>query len=591
MRKIWIFLVLVAVFVSACAGEPSPTRTAETSKTAMFTTQPPAAEPTNTVPLTTVPGEEPATLPATIPVPTPADHAGLPLPADRGAFFAGSGLCAVCHTNMADESNMDVSIDSIWRSTMMGNSARDPYWQASFRAEVLANPDYQEVIEDKCTTCHTPMARFTSSTSGVMGKAFDDGFFNAGHELHILALDGISCTLCHQIGETNFGQTESYSGKYVIDTDLPAGERTTFGPFPVADTQIAIMQGASGFVPEQSPHIQKSELCATCHTLYTPYLDAAGQIAGEFPEQTPYLEWLNSDYRETNSCQSCHMPIADGGVVLSTTGGEPRSPFHKHVFVGGNAYVLTLLQQYADQLGTTSSSAQFGATVERVLDQMQNRTATISLEDVAVSNSRLNATVVIDTQVGHKFPTGYPARRVWLHFTIRDADGRVIFESGAFGPDGSIVHNENDTSPTSYEPHYAVVDSPDKVQVYEAIMGNTEGEATTTLLRGAGYLKDNRLLPIGFDPGSDSDVAVHGAAADDDDFAAGGDRVLYDVPLGDSRGPFSVTAELLYQSISYRWVDNLRRSQATETDRLLGYYEDVPNLPLLIASATAEIGN
>jgi hypothetical protein len=474
---------------------------------------------------------------------------------------------------------------------MMGNSARDPYWQASFRAEVLANPDYQEVIEDKCTTCHTPMARFTSSTSDVMGKAFGDGFFNAGHELHILALDGISCTLCHQISETNFGQPESYSGKYAIDADLPAGERMTFGPFPVAETQIVIMQGASGFIPEQSLHIQESELCATCHTLYTPYLDATGQIAGEFPEQTPYLEWLNSDYRETRSCQSCHMPVADGGVVLSTTGGEPRSPFHKHVFVGGNAYILTLLQQYADELETTASSAQFGATVERVLDQMQNRTATMRLEDLAVSDSRLSATVVIDSKVGHKFPTGYPARRAWLHFTIRDADGRVIFESGAFSPNGAIVDNENDISPTGYEPHYAVIDSPNQVQVYEAIMGNTEGEATTTLLRGAGYLKDNRLLPAGFDPDSDSDVAVHGAAVDDEDFAPGGDNVRYDVLLGDSKGPFLVTAELLYQSISYRWIDNLRRSQATEINRLLGYYEDVPNAPLLIVSATAEIGD
>jgi len=107
-------------------------------------------------------------------------------------IFVTSDQCMACHNGLSTNSGEDVSIGVDWRTSMMANSARDPYWQASFRAEVLANPDYQEVIEDKCTTCHTPMARFTSSTSDVMGKAFGDGFFNAGHELHILALDGIS---------------------------------------------------------------------------------------------------------------------------------------------------------------------------------------------------------------------------------------------------------------------------------------------------------------------------------------------------------------------------------------------------------------
>lgn len=36
--------------------------------------------------------------------------------------------------------------------------------------------------------------------------------------------------------------------------------------------------------------------CATCHTLFTPYVDNEGNVAGEAPEQTPYLEWKNSIY-------------------------------------------------------------------------------------------------------------------------------------------------------------------------------------------------------------------------------------------------------------------------------------------------------
>ena len=34
----------------------------------------------------------------------------------------------------------DVSIGVSWRSSMMANSARDPYWQAAVRREVLHHP-------------------------------------------------------------------------------------------------------------------------------------------------------------------------------------------------------------------------------------------------------------------------------------------------------------------------------------------------------------------------------------------------------------------------------------------------------------------
>jgi hypothetical protein len=61
--------------------------------------------------------------------------------------------------------------------------------------------------------------------------------------------------------------------------------------------------------------------------------------------------------------------------------------------------------------------------------------------------------------------------------------------------------------------------------------------------------------------------------------------------LGNVEGPFTVTVELLYQSVGYRWAENLRRHEAPETDRFLGYYEAVPNRPVVVARATAEVGD
>ncbi len=563
MNKKTLLITLISFGLAACTAAPTATPT-------------PAPPPTAT---------------PTVEAALPAGHPGLPLPTDRGELFSTSGACAVCHTNMTDEVDNDVSTDRLWRSSMMANASRDPYWQASVRAEVLSHPDYQALIEDKCTTCHTPMARFTAFAAGGEGKLLDDGFVQAENALHTLAIDGVSCTLCHQIEETGFGEEASFSGGYVIDTARPSGERLTYGPYEIEQSQVQVMQAASGFIPQQGLHIEHSEMCATCHTLHTPYLDAAGQVAGEFPEQTPYLEWLHSTYRDTQSCQACHMPPAQGAVRLSITGSPPRSPFFQHIFAGGNAYMLEILKTFGDELAVTASEEHFDQKIASVLDQLQNRTATVTLQDAGLSGSDLTATVIIESLVGHKFPSGFPARRTWLHLTVRDANDQTVFESGAFNPDGAIAGNDNDADPAAYEPHYLTIDAPDQVQIYEAIMQNTEGEVTTTLLRGASYIKDNRLLPAGFDKDTADDaVAVHGQAAQDADFLGGGDGVQYMVNVGDAPGPFTVTVELLYQSIAYRWAKNLQRYDSPESARFGRYYQTVSNKPVIVARATIKVG-
>ncbi len=483
MNKISMLGIIVAL--AACSPQPSPvTRptTPQPADTPLPTSAGATAQATN---LLTAAKPSPAQAKVvSSPAPTlvPISYAGLALPVERGQLFSTSGACAICHTNLTDESGADVSIDSAWRSGMMANSTHDPYWQASVRAEVISNPDYEAVIEDKCATCHMPMARFTAAADGGTGIILEDGFLNPENEMHTLAMDGVSCTLCHQIQKTGLGETGSFSGGYAIDTDLPAGERHTFGPYPVEDAQAAIMKGAAGFVPVQSEHIGRSELCATCHTLYTPYVDAEGQIAGKFPEQTPYQEWLHSSYQESHACQDCHMPTAQGGVQISITGGDPRSPFYQHTSAGGNVFILQVLRAFGEELGVTASSEQFETSIERAYDQLRNRTAAVTFDDVTLLGSQLTANLIIESQVAHKFPTGFPSRRAWLHLTVHDADGQLVFESGALGPEGSIVGNDNDADPATYEPHYMTIDRSDQVQVYETIMGDTEGDPTTTLL-------------------------------------------------------------------------------------------------------------
>lgn len=160
----------------------------------------------------------------------------------------------------------------------------------------------------------------------------------------------------------------------------------------------------------------------------------------------------------------------------------------------------------------------------------------------------------------------------------------MVFESGALRPDGSIAGNDNDADPAKYEPHYSQISSSDQVQIYEDILGDAGGKVTTGLLTGVRYLKDNRILPAGFDRQTrDNDIAVVGPAREDTGFTGGGHRIRYSVPLGNENGPFEIDAELWYQPIGFRWANNLKPyDHAGEPRRFNTYYDSM-------TQATAEM--
>lgn len=580
MKSIRVLAAGAIVLLAGCAPAPEPTATLPPTPARPTSTPPPTATPFRT-----------ATPVGTL----EAGYLGLPLPDERGDYFAASGICAPCHSRMTDDAGQDVSLDRAWRSTMMAMAGRDPFFLAQLRGEFVNNPASSAAIEDLCAKCHMPMARFSLAAAGQSASVLEGGLQDPEDELHALAMDGVSCTLCHQIRETNLGAA-SYSGGFVIDTELPRGQRLVFGPYSVDEDLAALMQVASGFVPTQAIpwgrglHISQSELCATCHTLYTPSLNATGEMSGEFPQQATYLEWFYSSYRSTATCQSCHMPAAEGAVSVAAQSVNPRSPFAQHLFAGGNVYMLEVLTGNAEALALTASVAQLDATRQHTLDQLQANTATVSVEEVKLTGAWLSFEVVVRNQAGHKFPSGFPSRRAWLHVVVSDATGLVVFESGAVNPDGSIIGNDGDEDPARFEPHYLVINRPTQVQIYEAVLRDGAGRVTSDLMRAAGYVKDNRLLPEGFEKGAPyPDVAVRGEALDDENFDAGGDRVGYSIPIAGGQRPLTVQVELLYQSIGYRWVQNLAGLDGDEVEFFLELYRSVANTPVRVAETRLQV--
>jgi hypothetical protein len=186
------------------------------------------------------------------------------------------------------------------------------------------------------------------------------------------------------------------------------------------------------------------------------------------------------------------------------------------------------------------------------------------------------ADVEVTNLTGHKLPTAYPSRRAWLHVVVRDRSGATVFESGAITPAGRIVGNDNDDDRSRYEPHYREITQPGQVQIYESILHDPHGAVTTGLLSAIAYVKDNRILPRGFDKTTaNRDVAVAGDAASDPAFVGGSHRTRYDVDAAQAQGPFRIVAELWYQPIGFRWAQNLRLQPAAETDRFVAYFESM----------------
>lgn len=515
----------------------------------------------------------------------------------KGDYYSGSGQCNICHKELEDEEGNDVSIGSDWAPSMMANATRDPYWIAKVAAEINRNPHLKEELDGTCSRCHAPMAFDAAEKDDVDYVIHgEDGILNSSNPYFDQAMEAVSCTLCHQMEDTGkLGTMEGVSGKFsVAEYENPA-ERPAYGQYQ--GLSGSYMLALSQFDPVYSAHISTSESCATCHDLRTPSVDSNGDVVTTseeqfFPEQMVFSEWKNSDFRvggsKEQNCQACHMPEAPGEVKLAIDGGgEPRPGFSRHTFLGANTVMQRVLRDYSEELGIELESEMFDRSIG-LNQEFLKTSGSIELSGVAVVGSRLKATVKVNNTTGHKLPSGYPSRRVFVHFVVTNQAGEVVFESGKVNSNGSIVGVATDSNTASYEPHYNTITAENQVQVYEAIMGNSDSGVTHTLLRATHYLKDNRLLPSGFNKlGASDDVKVFGAASDDANFQAASDTLAFDVPVP-SAGTYNVLAELKYQPLAFGHLRDLFKSvKVKEVDEFKTMFDATTHKTETISSVIA----
>lgn len=488
------------------------------------------------------------------------------LPVGDNGVFIGSGKCAGCHgidnaatpiANLTTE-GIHVSPSEDWRATMMANSAKDPFWRAKVAHETTINPGHAQALVNKCTSCHTPVGRFTALHYGQENYTIEE------LDQDSLALDGVNCGACHQQRMENLGNR--FSGELSFHTDTVWGQLISENLDPPLFNYI--MSNFVGYDPVGDEKVAKSEFCAGCHTLITHSVDLEGEFTGtDFVEQATYHEWLNSSFATegplNKECQGCHMPRLNEPIIIASGYNfiPAREPFGQHWLVGGNTFMLELMKNRIPELGITATEQHFEKVIERSLDLLQNETATISVETDDIDGDTAKYTVKITNLAGHKFPSGYPARRAYIEFTMTDSDGTTVFHSGAMNSQYEVFGNDE-----VYEPHYDLITAEDQVQIYEMVMGDVNGNPTTVLERAYTTLKDNRLVPLGFtlDHAAYDTTQIVGAALTDPNFnfvngeeGSGTDEIRFHIPVAGVNGNVTVTARLMYQSVPPKWNEEM----------------------------------
>jgi len=500
--------------------------------------------------------------------------------------FRTSEKCLICHNNLKTAKGEDASIGAAWRTSMMANSARDPYWLASVRRETLDHAGQSAAIQNECANCHMPLTQRIDDANGKQTAVFAHLPFKAESKGDTSA-EGVACTVCHQMQAAGLGTPETYNGNYhVAAVNDPT--RPLYGPFPVDAVRVVPLHlNGSGYSLVESKHMRDSSLCGSCHTLYTTSLASDGKSVGTLPEQMVYLEWLHSDYRDKQSCQQCHMPAVSDPVKIAVLYSDPKEGVRRHSFDGSNFFMQRILNAHRNDFGVVAPEADLEAAAARTVSYLQSKAASLSLGSIERPDGGIRFTVKVENLTGHKLPTSFPSRRAWLHVTVIAVDGHILFESGKLHSDGSIEGNVNDTDPARYLPHFTKINSPEQVEIFEPILGDGAGHVTTGLLTATQYLKDNRILPVGFDKATASpEIAVQGEAATDPDFKGGSSTTLYQIPAKGASGPLKVTVELLYQPIGYRWTRNLASFPADETQHFVKYFEQAaPSSAVVLAHA------
>ena len=349
--------------------------------------------------------------------------------------FPTAAYCGHCH----EESHAQ------WQQSAHANSFRTPWYIRN--ADLLKQQKGVEATRH-CEGCHNPIAL-------VGGVLTPGGPANFSHE-RPFDNDGVTCMVCHSIQKVTTRGTGGYvMGQPAVLLDAEGAPITR----PVSDAEIlAHLDRHSAAV--MKPFYRTAEFCASCHKAALP------RQLNDYKWQrafSVYDEWQNSSFaREsplpfykkatTSTCQTCHMPRE---ALLTKDYGAKNGTLASHRWLGANTIIpkyygfgeqarrtVEFLRNGAlnvdifalQQAGEPAEPAARAGDTEGLIAPLGEQAFTIS------PGEPLTVSVVIQNKgIAHSLvPEQRDMYEAWVVFTVKDAAGQVMDQSGWLEPNGEL---------------------------------------------------------------------------------------------------------------------------------------------------------
>jgi tetratricopeptide (TPR) repeat protein len=347
--------------------------------------------------------------------------------------FPTAQYCGHCHQEAYHQ----------WRQSAHSNSFRAPWYLKNVNMLI----DEKGVQYSRhCEGCHNPVALLSGDLSQGMPKKrpFED--------------EGVTCSTCHSIVSTDTTGTGSWvMGTPAVLVDENGAPITR----PVTDAEIlAHLDRHSKAV--MRPLYQTAEFCASCHKAAIPrslddykWLRAISLYdewqAASFTKQSP-LPFYRKD--SVSTCQSCHMireplppnaedPGAKDGKLVSHrwAAGNTLIPAY-YKFDEQAAKVEAFLKNGANNIGVFNVdifALEKDSDAETASENLLAAPLGLAPFTVAQGQTLIADVVIQNKGIGHSFiPEQRDFYEAWVDFTVKDAQGKLLSESGFIQPDGNL---------------------------------------------------------------------------------------------------------------------------------------------------------
>lgn len=397
--------------------------------------------------------------------------------------FPSSATCATCHPAQYEQ----------WRVSQHAYAQISPVFN-SMQATILKRTNGTN--GDFCIRCHSQI-----------GMILDEPLFIRNADRHPASREGITCIVCHRVNKA-FGKV---SGRLpIVEGDIlksvygPTGDKELKRVLENRDQYRVItspdQQGRKIHAKvDKFFQLTTPGFCGTCHDV---------NLVNGFRLEEAFSDFKTSPAaRDGVNCQDCHMGRVQGRSSgfdhgpAALVGGVPTKPrkITNHYFAGPDHSIvhpgIFPVNTKAEEMATIDEWLQFDYKAGWGTDRFENRLPSgykfpkrwESIDDrydarriveenlkllewakvrrlevlrngfqvgsIVINRARKSGvefTVEVKNGTdGHSVPTGFIAERViFLQVTMTDRDGKVVFRSGDYDPNGDLrdahslyVHN------------------------------------------------------------------------------------------------------------------------------------------------------